>query len=153
MERKAFGLMLILLVLAWGVNAEETFKAKKWDNPEWYYLVHVDFEPGKTEEAIKLINEHFAPASKEAGTPGPCMMLIHHTGEWNMTFVWHMKDGAAGLDWEISPDEEKWMAALVKREGGMEKAMELINAYRDLIEKENAILVRNIPFLEEEKTK
>jgi hypothetical protein len=151
MQKKIFVLFLGIMVFAFGVSAQDMPQAKKYENPEWYYMVHVDFEPGKLDEALKMIKEKFAPATKEAGTSSPAMMLIHHGGEWDATFIWHLEGGIAEMEWEVSPDEAKWMAVFANREGGMENAMKIFGEYYDLVERVDAQLVRKIDFLPAEK--
>jgi hypothetical protein len=120
---------------------EEVIQAKKFDSLKWYYLVHVQFEAGKAEDAMKMIRERFAPASKAAGSKMPKVFMCH-TGEWDLVMLFHLTDGIADMEWEISPENVKWFAAFAEQEGGMEEAEKVLAEYQDLIEDWDAELVR-----------
>lgn len=139
--------------LAWGValsiavgagtvaGAQEAPEPSKHEG-DWYRLVHVDFKPGKTDDALKIIAEQFAPAGAAAGTPGPVMSLVHESGPWNVTWVWHLSGGPGDLEWDVSPNNLKWMAALAEQEGGMDQARQALSQYTDLVASSTSFIVR-----------
>ncbi len=64
----------------------------------------VKFKPGMMEQAVQLIDEHFAKAGM-ASTPGPQMMQFK-TGDWDMKFIWSMDD-ITDMNWEVHSEDEK----------------------------------------------
>ena len=103
------------------------------DNARFVSATYVKFKPGKRERAMEIIADHFIPASKKAGTPGPLGVIHFQTGEWDALFVWKLEGGMADLEWYRSPDNIKWGAALAEQEGGKEAAGELMAEYRSLV--------------------
>lgn len=123
---------LAVLVLPLAMAAQEEPMGQKYEDAEWYEVTRVDFHPGKTERAMEIIRDHFAPATGAAGTAWPSMVLWHNTGDVDVTVVWKM-DGPEELRWQVHPDQIKWMQALAEQLGGMEKAQELLDEYQGLI--------------------
>lgn len=133
---------LILWVGAGTVAGAQEAPAPSKHDGDWYRLVHVDYKAGKTDAALKVIREHFATAGAAAGTPGPVMSLVHESGPWDATWVWHLSGGPGDLEWDVSPNNLKWMAALAEQEGGMEKARQLLSQYGDLVASSTSYIVR-----------
>lgn len=137
-----------LVISAFDGFAQETMKAKKMEGHTWHQVVMVKFEPGTMDKAMKLIDEHFAKAGMDAGLPGPKVMTFK-TGEWDMMFVWNM-DAISDMDWEISPDDEKWWAQMVKQEGSEEQAMNVWQEYLGYIENSTSYLATSKESMEGE---
>jgi len=133
---------VVVATAALPVAAEEKMpQAKKFDSLEWFYMVHVQFEAGQAEKAMKIIKEHFAPAAEASGFKMPKIFQCH-SGEWDMVFLFHLQDGISSLEWQISPLDAKWFAAFAEQEGGMEAAQKLYAAYEGMIEDWDSELVR-----------
>jgi len=114
-------------------------KAHKMENVSWHTVVLVDFEPGKTDEAMNIINNHFVKAAEKAGNSGPAMELEMQTGEWDLMLVWNM-DSPSEMEWEVSPEGEKFMKALSEQEGSLKKAQELFDKYQSLIDESTSYI-------------
>ncbi len=138
---KICSLGLILLIGMQRVVAQET-TAKKYDNPQWYNIVHVDYLPGKYNKARKVISDYHKKASVKAGTPGPVMTLEMNSGSYDIMAVWHMKDGIESLNWETSPDNIKWRKAMNEIAGSAEKATEVIKEYQSYIASSSTSIAR-----------
>lgn len=108
-------------------------KARKLTNVTWCEVRQVDFKPGQRDAALKVIREQFMPAAESAGLPVATILEYATGGRWDIQFVFPMPEGPEALNWEISPDDEKWMAALASHCGGMDKAEALLDSYRELI--------------------
>jgi len=121
--------------------AAQQQEPRKHDGP-WYEIVHIDYKPGKADDATDFIREHYAPALEEAGVPGPEMELVHETGDWDLTLIWHMDEGPSLLAWETSEDEMAMQKAFRKLAGGEEKAEKLIERYVSYIQDSESYLVR-----------
>ncbi|WP_138431362.1 hypothetical protein [Fodinibius saliphilus] len=119
-------------------NAQEMPKAKKMEGHTWHQVVLVKYKPGTINKAKNIIKNHFEKAGMESDVPGPQVMEMK-TGEWDMMFIWTMKD-ISEMEWEVHPNDEKWWAAMAKQEGGMEKAMKVMTDYMDLINQSTSYL-------------
>lgn len=138
--RKTMILAAVVILVASAAVAQETLEAKKWDSLEWYELTHIKFKPGEMQQAMKIVEKYFVPASQEAGG-GPAMAFMHHSGEWDMTLVWKMK-GLADMEWQISPSDVAWMNALAKKAGGMDKAMSIWAEYEGHVAHVERVIAR-----------
>ena len=121
------------------VQAQE-MKAKKFDNPEWKRIVFVKFKADKSYRAKEIIKNYYAKAGQKVGVPGPSMMVDLMTGEWDMMYVWDMKGGIEEMNWEISPDNVKWMGALNEVAGSPEKAKMIMDEFSSLITRETSYI-------------
>lgn len=123
------------------LTAQEAFAPKKHENVNWFWMANVKFKPGKIEEAVKIINDHFAPAGTAAGMTG-VRTLYHTGGEWDLTLLFPTAEGPRSLEWALSPEDAKWMGEMAKREKGMANVRALLSRYSDLVAREEGILVR-----------
>lgn len=144
-------LCFMLMVAASSYAQEQELpKAKKMEGHAWHQVVMVKFKPGAIDKAQKMIDEHFAKAGMNAELKGP-QIIQFKTGEWDMMFVWTM-DSISDMDWEISPDDEKWWAQMAEQEGGADKAMQVMQQYMDLIETSTSYLATSRQPTAEQKT-
>lgn len=130
---KSLSLLFTALITVFFLTHAEAQEAKKYDNPEWYSFVYVDYHPGKMGEARDIIENYYKKASAQAGTPTPVMEISLAAGEYDMLIVWKMVDGVEGLNWQTSPNQIKWRNALNEIAGGEDKAEEIMNRYRDCV--------------------
>ena len=132
-----------VLICTFNLQAqEEAPKAKKYDSPEWKRVVYVDFHNGKMGTAMKIIKKYYRPASEKAGTPGPSLMAVMETGEYDLMIVWDLQDGVESLNWDVSPNNIKWAKALEEVAGSKEKAQELRDKYSACVRSSTSDLVR-----------
>jgi hypothetical protein len=113
---------LVLLSGAVFAQDDDEGPVTQGDDAKYLSITHVKFKPGQRESAMEMINEHFKPAGKKAGTPGPIMEIHYQTGKWDAAFVWEMAGGMKDLEWYNSPDDVKWFAALSELAGGADQA-------------------------------
>lgn len=132
---RRIGLAVLALAFIWpaALLAQEAPQPKRWTGVDWYRVAHYSFKAGKRDDAMKLIQTYFAPATEAAGTPPPVMALEHQTGPWDMTLIWAMPDGPADMSWEINPNELKWFGAMAQIAGGPEKAQEILEQFEALV--------------------
>lgn len=136
--------LVLTLALVFSVNmlSAQEMEAKKYDNPEWYRIVYVDYKPGKTGEARKLINDYFKKAGDKAGTSGPVMEFAMNSGEYDYMYIWKLEDGIQSLDWESSPNSIKWQKAYMEMMGSEDKAKEIREKYSSLVSSAKSELAR-----------
>lgn len=129
MLRRILGLALFVSFLpATALAQQGPPEAEKKGEGHWYRLTQVDFKAGQMDEAMDIVYNHFVKASEAAGTAAP-HILEHETGEWDVTYVFPMERGPDGLNWELTPEGEKFLRALAEQEGGMERAEKLFEKY------------------------
>ena len=85
----AFALVMTALPIA---AQEEVPQAQKFESLEWYTLVHVQYESGQADKALKMIKEQFAPASEASGAKMPKIFRCH-SGRWDTVIIWHLPNG------------------------------------------------------------
>ena len=134
------GLALLLMLPLTGA-AQELPKAKKFTNAKWYVMLNVEFKPGRADSAIKIAVEHMDPARRAAGTPIP-RRLRHVAGEWDLTLIFPLPGGPSELEYAVTPQSEKYMAALAKQEGGLEQARAVGRHWSDLVLRSESSIVR-----------
>jgi len=118
---KYFFLAIAILFSSQLLSAQE-MKAKKMDNPVWVKMAFIKFEPGKMDKAKKIIKDYFAKADEIAGLPAPTAYSMS-TGSYDMVVIWELEEGIETLNYEISPNDVKWMGELSNLTGSQEKAM------------------------------
>jgi len=111
----------------------------KRENPKWKRVVMLDFHSDQKNRAIEIIDEYFKVASVNAGTPGPEVMVDFETGSWDRMAIWGM-DGIESMNWEVSPNNQKWWGALVKIAGGEEEAEAIWKEYQSCIARSSSEL-------------
>lgn len=131
--------LAIVLFSAGQVKSQDMPKAHKMENTSWHEVVLIDFKPGKAGEAMDIIDNHFVKAAEKAGNPGPEMELVMETGNWDMLLVWNM-DSPSEMEWDVSPEGEKFMKALSEQEGSWKKAQELFDKYQSLIDESTSYI-------------
>ncbi len=124
----AFAFILMVTHFA---NAQELPKAAKYENVTWYEAVYIKFKPGKADDALKIIYDHFVPADKASGRK--IINFDMRIGDWHHVVYFPMEDGASGLAWKVAPKDEKWWAELAKQLGGAKKARELLAKWNELV--------------------
>ncbi|UCG75701.1 MAG: hypothetical protein JSV95_13480 [Gemmatimonadota bacterium] len=132
----------LLLALPTVILAQEEPQGMKWTDIEWYEVIEIDFKAGKAAAAIDLIEQQFRPTSRAAGTPLPVMILEHETGAWDLTVIWHRAEGPSFMEWQQSPNNQKWWAKLVERAGGESAAQALWDEYQSYIARTNSYIAR-----------
>lgn len=111
--------------------AQEEMKAEK-RKADYYQIVLAKFKPGMEDDAMKIIEEYFVAAADQAGTSKPAMEVSFLSGEWDAMWMWKMKDGLAEMEWEMSPEDVKWMQAMNDLTDG--KAMEKWEEYLSMLD-------------------
>lgn len=135
-------LFLIMSLLLAGQTFAQDMEAKKYENPEWYQVVFVDYVTGKEDDARKLINDYFKKASDNAGTSKPLMELALYSGEYDYMYIWKLDDGLQSLDWEVSPRQVEWGKAFMEMAGGKEKAQAISDEYSGYVKSVKVELAR-----------
>ncbi len=138
---KKLNLLGILLVLiSTGAWAQNEVKASKFENVSWNQIVMIKFAPGKMDRAKEII-KIYDDAGKAAKTQGPEKYWMA-TGDYDLMVIWKLDGGPSDLEWQISPDDVKWMAEMVKSQGSDENVQKLQVEFSGLINNSNSYLSR-----------
>ncbi|MCG9973374.1 hypothetical protein [Christiangramia crocea] len=121
-------LVLIFLMAGMQYTGAQEMSAKKYDNPNWVQMVYIKFKPMKKDPAMGIIQEYFAKADQNAGIEAP---TVYHfaTGDYDMLVVWEMEEGIETLNYEMTPNDAKWMNEMAKLAGSPDKAMSKMDEF------------------------
>jgi len=114
-------------------SAQE-MKAERMKDVTWHSVEFVKFHSGKRERAMEIVEKYFAASDRDMGGGTPRVIDLHMaTGPYDAIVVFPMSGGPGDLSWVTGPDEVKWMTALAKRAGGMDKAKALLTEWDTLV--------------------
>lgn len=134
----------MLAISIGGINnsalAQDNQQPKKDENAQWQRIVLLKFTEGKFDRARAIIKDYFEKAGEKAQTPGPSLAVNLVTGEWDMMVVWDMKGGVEDLNWELSPNDVKWMKAMNEVVGSADKAKAIQEEFSGLIARSTSYL-------------
>lgn len=133
---------LAVSALAWTAIHQDEMQPRKYQDVEWFSMLHVRFHPQHSDDALSMIFDHFAPAGQAAGLNPPYTFEYSTGGEWDITLVFPMENGPSELEWEMSDEDGQWFAKLAEREGGPEQAEELFNTYLSYVDRHEMQIVR-----------
>lgn len=135
--------LLVLLFLFSGMNLAtgQEMSAKKYDNPKWVKMAYVKFKPMKKGPAMEIVGKYFMKADQAAGIKPP---TVYHfaTGQYDMLVVWEMEEGVETLNYEMTPDDIKWMGEMAKLTGGQDKSMAKLEEFYSYVEDWETSLAR-----------
>lgn len=129
---KYFFLAIAILFSSQLLSAQE-MKAKKIENPVWVKMVFIKFQPGKMDKAKTLIKDYFAKADQNAGIKAPSAYHMT-TGSYDMVVIWEMEEGLETLNYEMTPDDVKWIGEMSKIAGSQEMAMKKLDEFYSYLE-------------------
>lgn len=104
------------------------------NNEEAVYIrvVFVSYKAGKAGEAYGILANHYRPAAEAAGLSRP--VIVHfQTGPYDAAFHWRLDDGMSEMEWQRSPRNVRFRAALAAQEGSDEAAQAVVDRYDALV--------------------
>lgn len=91
-------------------------------------VTFVSYKPGMAGRAYTILREHYAPAGEAAGTPGP--ITVHfQTGPFDAAYHWQLENGMSDMEWQRSPNQVKFRAAMAELEGSEAAAQAVRDSY------------------------
>jgi hypothetical protein len=123
------------------MSAQE-MKAEKYENIEWSSITYFKFEPGKADDAKKIINDYYKPSAREAGQQLPVMELDLLYSDWDHMVVFPLEEGIEVFNWKTSPGDVAWLKAFHQRVGGEEKGKKVFEEFRSYIKESKSMLAR-----------
>jgi len=121
------------LLLGSGVSmAQDSDGAVKYgqenDDARYVRVTFVSYKPGMAGRAYTILREHYAPAGEAAGLDGP--VTIHfQTGPFDAAYHWRLENGMSDMEWQRSPNQVKFRAAMAELEGSEEAADAVVASY------------------------
>ena len=121
------------LLLGSGISmAQDADGALKYgeanDDARYIRVTFVSYKPGMAGRAYTILREHYAPAGEAAGTPGP--ITVHfQTGPFDAAYHWQLENGMSDMEWQRSPNQVKFRAAMAELEGSEEAAQAVRDSY------------------------
>lgn len=135
MIRKSLVSVCVASAFVLGLPAfAQEMTAQRMENVTYHGVEFIKFKEGKRERAGEIVEQYFAPASRDSNTAMPIEFHMD-TGDWDYVMFWPMKGGMADMEWETHPDEIVWMQALTKRAGGETQATALFEEWNGLVER------------------
>ena len=131
MKRTSLLLGLLVALCATTAHSQAAPAGKPIEHVAWYRVMHLKFKPGMTDEARKIIHEHFIPVDKEIGREVFAVDPV--TSDWDHVVYFPMPAGPSELGLQSTPWDAKWNAAFERREGGKEKADALNRRFGEMI--------------------
>ena len=126
------GIMVALVTLSLPFSAQAAEKEKV----SWYEVSSLKFKSGKTEEALKIIHDHFQKVDKTIGRR--VIPFDFQTGEWDHVVYFPSDPGQM----DTIPSRDVWWKAFAEQEGGREKAQELFQRFWDLVANSKSEIAR-----------
>lgn len=116
-----------------GIAYAQDMEAKKRENVTTHavYMVKLNYNKGaEFAERVKMQNEI-------AAALGEPQAQVHHvmTGPYDRIVVVEMKEGMASLDWEMTPSDARFQAAMVEKMGSMEAYREWQSKWPEITER------------------
>jgi hypothetical protein len=94
----------------------------------------IKFKPGGEDRAFELEDKYIAPAWKASGLTAPLELHLQ-TGPWDRIYVYDLKCGLSEVEWQVSPDRAKFLAALAKIAGGPKAALDVVAEWDRQVER------------------
>jgi hypothetical protein len=122
---------IALALVAATAHAQSMPTVKPGEHTSWYRIIYVKFKPGASDEARKLIYDHFWPIDKEIGRE--VIPFDPISGEWDQIVCFPMSGSPTQLGLDDTALDRKWGEVLARREGGKAQGDAIYKHYLDLV--------------------
>lgn len=126
----AGALSLAMAIVPSAVQAQDAMQA---DEVTWARVTMTRFHSGKRDRALEIIKNYFAKADQMSGVNSGVHGIHLDTGQWDVIYVFPMKGGPGDMAKRGTPEDEKWMAEMIKLAGGKEAAEKIIAEFDSLV--------------------
>ena len=103
------------------------------DTHGWAMIEYIKLKPGAGQRAEEIVRDYFLPADRMVDAQSGIHGLHMMTGEWDMVYVFPLKDGVTDLTWRRSPDQIAWIEKMAEIAGGMDQAMAIMTEWDSLV--------------------
>ena len=125
-------LFIAIILSPFFLFAQNDQTPRKYENAEWYWVIYLKFEVGKTAEAYDIIKKYWRPIESNIGTEQN--VYEFETGEWDLIRMVKMPDGISSMEWELSPMGVKYNNEFLKIAGSEEKVTEVREHWSECLE-------------------
>ncbi|MCZ8136889.1 MAG: hypothetical protein O9266_11355 [Porphyrobacter sp.] len=115
------------------VQAQNAGQGQQADEVTWARVTMTRFHSGKRDRALEIIKNYFAKADANSGVNSGVHGIHLETGQWDVIYVFPMKGGPADMAKRGTPEDEKWMAEMIKLAGSKEAAEKIIAEFDSLV--------------------
>jgi hypothetical protein len=133
MVRALSALVLCFGLLASAANAQ-SIAAHKIPSAEFVRVEFIKFKPGGEDRAFELEDKYITPAWKASGLTPPLELHLQ-TGPWDRIYVYDLKCGLSEVEWQVSPDRARFLAALAHIAGGPKAALDVMAEWDRQVER------------------
>lgn len=112
----------------------QTIEARRIPDAKFVRIEMIKFKPGGEDKAFALEDKYIDPARKLSGV-WPLAEYHTQTGPWDRIYVYRLNGGMADMEWQITPEQAKFMAALSTIAGGDVKASAIMADWDSLVER------------------
>lgn len=135
MRRLALALFCGLVSVPLCVPATaQSIEARRIPNARFIKIEMVKFKPGGEDRAFDLEDKYINPARQASGI-WPLAEYHTQTGPWDRIDVYELGSGLAEMEWQTSPAQAKFLAALSKIAGGNQRALSIMAEWDSLVER------------------
>ena len=124
-------LLIAILLFPCYLLAQEQQQAKKYENIDWYWIIHMKFKIDKKAEAHDIIKKYWRPIETRLGTEQ--YVYEFETGDWDLIRVVKMPEGISTLEWELSPRGIEYNKEFLKIAGNEEAMNEVMKKWLECL--------------------
>ena len=115
----------------------QSIGAHRIPDAEFVRVEFVKFKPGGEDRAFELEDRYIAPAWKASGLTPPLELHLQ-TGPWDRIYVYDLKCGLSEVEWQVSPERARFMAALARIAGSAKAALDVVAEWDRQVERREA---------------
>ena len=123
----------------WAPSGAQSIDARKIPNARFVRIEMIKFKPGGEDRAFALEDKYIDPARKLSGV-WPLAEYHTQTGPWDRIYVYQLPGGLADVQWQVDPQQAKFLAALSRVAGGHAQALAIVAEWDSLVERRETII-------------
>ncbi len=114
-------------------QGQQAVQPERIDSHGWAMVEYIKLKPGTGQRAEEIIRDYFLKADNMVDASSGIHGLHMMTGEWDMIYVFPLKEGVSDLTWRRSPEQIAWMGKMAEIAGGMDKAAAILEEWDGLV--------------------
>jgi hypothetical protein len=119
--------------------AAQSINARRIPNARFVRIEMIKFKPGGEDRAFALEDKYIDPARKLSRV-WPLAEYHTQTGPWDRIYVYQLPGGLADVEWQVDPQQAKFLAALSKLAGGDAQALAIMAEWDSLVERRESTI-------------
>jgi len=122
---RRMSVMLLCFGLLASTATAQSIDAHRIPSAEFIRVEFIKFKPGGEDRAFELEDKYIAPAWKASGLAPPLELHLQ-TGPWDRIYVYDLRCGLSEVEWQVSPNRARFLAALAKIAGSPKAALDVV---------------------------